>query len=95
MRSGRQEAKVSDRTNTGQSGGVNISGSVGSVGGDIVGRDKVTGAPSTAALASAAAARQAPRQATEGEERGSHQRLITAPAWGDFNRQVWGESGRR
>jgi hypothetical protein len=33
-----------------QSGGVNISGSVGSVGGDIVGRDKITGPPSTAAL---------------------------------------------
>lgn len=32
-----------------QSGGVNISGSVGSVGGDIVGRDKI-GAPSAAAL---------------------------------------------
>ena len=41
---------MSDRNNDGQSGGVNISGSVGSVGGDIVGRDKITGAPSVAAL---------------------------------------------
>ena len=37
----------------GQSGGVNISGHVGSVGGDIVGGDKVTGAPTAAALAEA------------------------------------------
>lgn len=37
----------------GQSGGVNISGQVGSVGGDIVGRDKITGAPSPAALEAA------------------------------------------
>ena len=41
---------MSDKTNNGQSGGVNISGSIGSVGGDIVGRDKVTGAPSVAAI---------------------------------------------
>ena len=33
-----------------QSGGVNISGTVGSVGGDIVGRDKIVGIPSAAAL---------------------------------------------
>jgi hypothetical protein len=33
-----------------QSGGVNISGAVGSVGGDIVGRDKIVGTPSAAAL---------------------------------------------
>jgi hypothetical protein len=33
-----------------QSGGVEISGSVGSVGGDIVGRDKIIGAPSAAAV---------------------------------------------
>jgi hypothetical protein len=33
-----------------QSGGVNISGKVGSIGGDIVGRDKITGTPSVAAL---------------------------------------------
>ena len=38
------------KTGEGQSGGVNIGGRVGSVGGDIVGRDKITGAPSTAAL---------------------------------------------
>ncbi len=41
---------MSGQTGKGQSGGVNISGTVGSVGGDIVGRDKVTGAPSPAAL---------------------------------------------
>ena len=41
---------MSEKAGGGQSGGVNISGSVGSVGGDIVGRDKVTGAPSAAAL---------------------------------------------
>jgi hypothetical protein len=32
-----------DKTANSQSGGVNISGAVGSVGGDIVGRDKITG----------------------------------------------------
>ena len=37
-------------TSQGQSGGVNISGSVGSVGGDIVGRDKITGALSKAEI---------------------------------------------
>jgi hypothetical protein len=41
---------MGNETDHGQSGGVNISGSVGSVGGDIVGRDKITGAPSAAAL---------------------------------------------
>jgi len=41
---------MGERTGEGQSGGVNIGGSVGSVGGDIVGRDKITGAPSAAAL---------------------------------------------
>jgi hypothetical protein len=39
---------MSERTGRGQSGGVNISGSVGSVGGDIVGRDKIIGVPSAA-----------------------------------------------
>jgi hypothetical protein len=39
-----------DKTDGGQSGGVNISGFVGSVGGDIVGHDKITGATSAAAL---------------------------------------------
>ena len=34
----------------GQSGGVNIPGKVGDVSGDIVGRDKITGAPSAAEL---------------------------------------------
>ncbi len=33
-----------------QSGGVNISGSIGSVGGDIVGRDKITEVPTVAEL---------------------------------------------
>jgi hypothetical protein len=37
-------------TGEGQSGGVNISGTVGSVGGDIVGRDKIVGPPSAAVL---------------------------------------------
>ncbi|CAH0186347.1 hypothetical protein [Roseomonas sp. CECT 9278] len=37
----------------GQSGGVNIAGIVGSVGGDIVGGDKITGAITPAALAEA------------------------------------------
>jgi hypothetical protein len=44
------EADMSEKTGQGQSGGVNISGTVGSVGGDIVGRDKITGVPSPAAL---------------------------------------------
>jgi len=41
---------MSEKVGEGQSGGVNISGSVGSVGGDIVGRDKTVGVPSAAAL---------------------------------------------
>jgi hypothetical protein len=41
---------MSERTPQGQSVGVNISGSVGSVGGDIVGRDKIVGIPSAASL---------------------------------------------
>jgi hypothetical protein len=41
---------MSERTPQDQSGGVNISGHVGSVGGDIVGRDKMVGIPSAAAL---------------------------------------------
>src|SRR6478735_10977883 len=48
--SARQEAGMPENSNAGQSGGVNISGSVGSVGGDIVGRDKITGAPSAIAI---------------------------------------------
>ena len=39
-----------EQTGEGQSGGVNISGSVGSVGGDITGRDKITGTPTPAQL---------------------------------------------
>src|SRR5271154_5485891 len=41
---------MSEKTGEGQSGGVNIAGTVGSVGGDIVGRDKIVGVPSAAAL---------------------------------------------
>jgi hypothetical protein len=41
---------VGEKTGEGRSGGVNITGTVGSVGGDIVGRDKIVGAPSAAAL---------------------------------------------
>jgi hypothetical protein len=41
---------MSEKSPQGQSGGVNISGSIGSVGGDIVGGDKIAGAPSAAAL---------------------------------------------
>jgi hypothetical protein len=40
---------MSEKTGQGQSGGVNISGTVGSVGGSIVGRDQI-GVPSPAAL---------------------------------------------
>ena len=43
-------AHMSDVKSVGQSGGVNIGGTVGNVGGDIVGRDKITGAPSAADL---------------------------------------------
>ena len=39
-----------EKTGEGQSGGVNIGGTVGYVGGSIVGRDQITGAPSAAAL---------------------------------------------
>ena len=45
--------------------------------------------------APACPAAQAPRQTAERQERGSNQRLITASAWGDFDRQVRGESSRR
>jgi hypothetical protein len=41
---------MSENAGERQSGGVNIGGTIGSVGGDIVGRDKIVGAPSTAAL---------------------------------------------
>ena len=41
---------MGEKTGEGQSGGVNITGTIGSVGGDIVGRDKIIGAPSAAAL---------------------------------------------
>ena len=41
---------MSERTPQSQSGGVNISGSVGSVGGDIVGGNKTIGVRSAAAL---------------------------------------------
>ena len=41
---------MGEKPGEGQSGGVNISGTVGTVGGDIVGRDKIVGAPSAAAL---------------------------------------------
>jgi hypothetical protein len=41
---------MGEKTGEGQSGGVNITGAVGSVGGDIVGRDKIVGLPSLAAL---------------------------------------------
>jgi hypothetical protein len=41
---------MGEKTGEGQSGGVNIAGTVGSVGGDIVGRDKIVGTPSAVAL---------------------------------------------
>jgi hypothetical protein len=41
---------MSERNPRGQIGGVNISGSVGSVGGDIVGGNKIVGVPSAAQL---------------------------------------------
>jgi hypothetical protein len=41
---------MGEKPGEGQSGGVNISGSIGSVGGDIVGRDKITGIPTVAEL---------------------------------------------
>jgi len=41
---------MDDRPSQGQSGGVNINGSVGSVGGDIVGRDKFDAPFSAAAM---------------------------------------------
>jgi hypothetical protein len=45
-----QETAMVEKTGEGQSGGVNIGGTVGSVSGDIVGRDKIVGAPSAAEL---------------------------------------------
>jgi hypothetical protein len=49
----RVDRPTQNREGEGQSGGVNISGTVGSVAGDIVGRDKIVGAPSAAALEAA------------------------------------------
>jgi hypothetical protein len=45
-----REPDMSEKRDQGQSGGVNISGRVGSVGGSIVGRDQIVGVPSPAAL---------------------------------------------
>jgi hypothetical protein len=50
MRSGNQEAVMGEKTDEGRSGGVHIAGTVGSVGGDIVGRDKVVGSSSADAI---------------------------------------------
>ena len=44
---------MNEKMGESQRGGVNISGSIGSVGGDIVGRDKITGMPSMSQLDSA------------------------------------------
>jgi hypothetical protein len=41
---------MGEKPGEGQSGGVNISGAVGTVGGDIVGGDKIVGPPSAAAI---------------------------------------------
>jgi hypothetical protein len=41
---------MDEKAGAGQSGGVSISGTVGSVGGDIIGGDKIIGRPSGAAL---------------------------------------------
>jgi hypothetical protein len=41
---------MSERSNRGQSGGINISGHVGSIGGDVVGGNKITNMPSAAEL---------------------------------------------
>ncbi len=41
---------MNESTSHGQSGGVNISGTIGTVAGDIVGRDKTVAGPSAAAL---------------------------------------------
>jgi hypothetical protein len=49
---------MSEKTGEGQSGGVNISGRVGSVGGDIVGRDKTTGGAVLSDVVAGAPARQ-------------------------------------
>src|SRR5512144_3087603 len=48
--SGNQEAGMGEKTGEGRSGGVDISGHVDNVHGDIVGRDKNVGVPSAAAL---------------------------------------------
>ena len=44
------EVKMSQGRREGQSGGVTIAGTIGSVGGDIVGRDKIVGIPTREAL---------------------------------------------
>jgi hypothetical protein len=61
----------------GQSGGVNISGTIGSVGGDIVGRDKVVGSPSAAALDAALQPLiEALRAAPAGKRADAEQKLV-------------------
>jgi hypothetical protein len=41
---------MGEKPSDGQSGGLNISGTIGAVHGDLVGRDKIVGAPSAAEL---------------------------------------------
>jgi hypothetical protein len=66
---------MNQKTGEGQSGGVNIRGTVGSVGGDIVGRDKITGAPSKTDLdgalreLAAAISTAAPEKRVEAEQK--------------------------
>jgi hypothetical protein len=50
MPSKHQEADMAKTTGGNQSGGINISGKVDTVHGDMVGHDKIVGAPSPAAL---------------------------------------------
>jgi len=69
---------MGEKTSEGQSGGVNISGSIGSVGGDIVGRDKIVGAPSAADLDSALRALAEAIKAAPAEKRDEAEAKLAA-----------------
>jgi hypothetical protein len=69
---------MGDERNDGRSGGVNITGSVGSVGGDIVGRDKIVGAPSSADIDGALRALAEAIKAAPSEKRGEAEATLAA-----------------
>lgn len=72
------EADMSDKAGSARSGGVDISGFVGKVGGDIVGRDKIEGDISTAGLDAALRPLMEAIKAAPPEHRDEAERKIAA-----------------